>query len=141
MQHDDLIGEAVTAAEEAEVQDTVMRAIYQVTSLDLQSHLHLRLLLWACCLLFGQRAAHVRTMHVLQVQDVPSPPRFPGSQPVSLARANWDLLASHRFWVTWKADGTRYMLFICKWGVYTIDRAFRVRRTQMRFINPKSSTR
>ena len=32
MQHDDLIGEAVTAAEEAEVQDTVMRAIYQVTA-------------------------------------------------------------------------------------------------------------
>ena len=62
----------------------------------------------------------------------------PGSQPVSLARANWEMLVSQRFWVTWKADGTRYMLFICKWGVYTIDRAFRVRRTQMRFINPRS---
>ncbi len=58
-----------------------------------------------------------------------------------MARANWNTLASQRYWVTWKADGTRYMLFVCKWGVYTIDRAFRVRRTQMRFINPSSSRR
>ena len=43
MQHDDLIGEAVTAAEEAEVQDTVMRAIYQVTNLDAQSRVRLLL--------------------------------------------------------------------------------------------------
>lgn len=34
--------------------------------------------------------------------------------------------------VTWKADGTRYMLLLCKWGVYVIDRSFRVRRVQMR---------
>ena len=60
---------------------------------------------------------------------------------MSMARANLNMLASQRYWVTWKADGTRYMLFLCKWGVYTIDRAFRVRRTQMRFINPSSSRR
>ena len=32
IQHDDLIGEIVSSAEEAGVQDTIMRAIYQVTS-------------------------------------------------------------------------------------------------------------
>ena len=140
MQHDDLIGEAVTAAEEAEVQNTVMRAVYQVTSLSWQLHCRMRLLLWGF-LAFETTCCSLRTTHLKQVHDVPNPPRFPGSQPVSLARANWDLLASHHFRVTWKADGTRYMLFICSWGVYTIDRAFRVRRTQMRFINPRSSTR
>jgi mRNA capping enzyme, catalytic domain len=38
--------------------------------------------------------------------------------------------------VTWKADGTRYMLLLCKWGVYVIDRSFRIRRVQMRCIVP-----
>lgn len=61
---------------------------------------------------------------------------FPGSQPVSLAAANLALLRQRRYWVTWKADGTRYMLLLSKWGVYLIDRAFRVRRLQMRFPTP-----
>ena len=30
--------------------------------------------------------------------------RFPGSQPVSLARSNLDLLNQRRYWVTWKVD-------------------------------------
>ena len=42
---------------------------------------------------------------------------FPGSQPVSLARSNMGLLNERRYWVTWKADGTRYMLLLCHWGV------------------------
>ena len=42
---------------------------------------------------------------------------FPGSQPVSLARSNMGLLNERRYWVTWKADGTRYMLLLCRWGV------------------------
>ncbi len=42
---------------------------------------------------------------------------FPGSQPVSLARSNMGLLKERRYWVTWKADGTRYMLLLCRWGV------------------------
>ncbi len=42
---------------------------------------------------------------------------FPGSQPVSLARSNMGLLSERRYWVTWKADGTRYMLLLCRWGV------------------------
>ena len=28
--------------------------------------------------------------------------RFPGSQPVSLARSNLDMLNARRYWVTWK---------------------------------------
>ncbi|KAK9842283.1 hypothetical protein WJX81_004542 [Elliptochloris bilobata] len=58
---------------------------------------------------------------------------FPGSQPVSLARSNIGLLDERRYWVTWKADGTRYMLLLCHWGVYIIDRSFQIRRVQMRF--------
>ena len=58
---------------------------------------------------------------------------------MSLAKSNWDMLRQHRFWVTWKADGTRYMLFLCTTGVYAIDRAFKVRRLQMRF--PKAIAR
>lgn len=30
--------------------------------------------------------------------------RFPGSQPVSLARSNLDLLNKRRYWVTWKVE-------------------------------------
>ena len=41
----------------------------------------------------------------------------PASQPVSLARSNMGLLNERRYWVTWKADGTRYMLLLCHWGV------------------------
>ncbi len=57
--------------------------------------------------------------------------RFPGGQPVSLDRANLGKLREKRYWVTWKADGTRYMLLLCKWGVYLIDRSFNVRRVQV----------
>lgn len=57
--------------------------------------------------------------------------RFPGGQPVSLDRQNISLLHEKRYWVTWKADGTRYMMLLCRWGVYLIDRAFNVRRVQV----------
>ena len=32
-----------------------------------------------------------------------------------------------------QADGTRFMLLLCLWGTYLINRAFEVRRLQMRF--------
>ena len=50
---------------------------------------------------------------------------FPGSQPVSLDRQNLSLLRQERYWVTWKADGTRYMLLIHESGTYLVDRSFR----------------
>ena len=39
--------------------------------------------------------------------------------------------------VTWKADGTRYLMVLCEWGTYLIDRSFSVRRVQMRFPNER----
>jgi mRNA-capping enzyme len=38
-----------------------------------------------------------------------------------------------RYFVTWKADGTRYMMLVTKWGCYLIDRSGGVRRVTMRF--------
>jgi mRNA-capping enzyme len=49
---------------------------------------------------------------------------------VSLSRDNLDLLDKRRYWVTWKADGTRYLLLITTMGTYLIDRSFNVRRVQ-----------
>ncbi|KAL3701796.1 hypothetical protein R1sor_019818 [Riccia sorocarpa] len=59
--------------------------------------------------------------------------KFPGSQPVSLDRKNLQLLRQRYYYATWKADGTRYMLFLTRDGCYLIDRNFRFRRVQLRF--------
>lgn len=59
--------------------------------------------------------------------------RFPGSQPVSFARSNMNLLMQREYMVTWKADGTRYLLLAMCWGSYLIDRSFTVRRVDLRF--------
>ncbi|OAE31821.1 hypothetical protein AXG93_1838s1310 [Marchantia polymorpha subsp. ruderalis] len=64
--------------------------------------------------------------------------RFPGSQPVSLDRKNLQLLRQRYYYATWKADGTRYMLFLTRDGCYLIDRNFRFRRVQLRFPTRKS---
>ena len=61
---------------------------------------------------------------------------FPGSQPVSLARDNMQIIKRREYHVTWKADGTRYMLLLMKDGTYLIDRKFDVRRVSMRFPAP-----
>lgn len=48
---------------------------------------------------------------------------FGGSQPVSMDRKNIELLAQKPYRVTWKADGTRYLMLILKEGeVYFLDR-------------------
>jgi mRNA-capping enzyme len=61
---------------------------------------------------------------------------FPGSQPVSLARSNLGMLSERRYWVTWKADGTRYLILLHRAGTYLIDRSNAVRRVQMRWPSP-----
>ena len=33
--------------------------------------------------------------------------------------------------MTWKADGTRYMIAIMRYGTYLVDRKFMVRRVQV----------
>ena len=67
--------------------------------------------------------------------------RFPGSQPVSLARDNMAQLSRQEYHVTWKADGTRYMLLLMRDGVYLIDRKFAVRRVTMRFSRASQDAR
>ncbi|XKL60565.1 hypothetical protein PGB90_007622 [Kerria lacca] len=48
---------------------------------------------------------------------------FVGSQPVSMNKTNMTFLAEKPYRVSWKADGTRYMMFILnKDEVYFIDR-------------------
>lgn len=75
----------------------------------------------------------LRAVHGDCTWDGWSAPVFPGSQPVSLGRDNMRLLKDNRYWVTWKADGTRYMLAIMRYGTYLVDRKFQIRRVQMRF--------
>ncbi|CAO2824135.1 unnamed protein product [Amaranthus hypochondriacus] len=58
---------------------------------------------------------------------------FPGSHPVSLSRKNLELLRQRYYYATWKADGTRYMMLLCRDGAYLVDRCFNFRRVQMKF--------
>ena len=60
-----------------------------------------------------------------RVQDICrwTRPGFPGSQPVSMNRQNIYLLHEKPYRVSWKADGTRYMMLIMSSGeIYFIDR-------------------
>lgn len=59
-----------------------------------------------------------------------------GSQPVSLDNNNRGLLQQRHYWLTWKADGTRYMVMLTHMGAYVINRSFDIRRVQMRFPTP-----
>eukprot|EP00467_Chlorarachnion_reptans_P011506 CAMPEP_0114487558 /NCGR_PEP_ID=MMETSP0109-20121206/837_1 /TAXON_ID=29199 /ORGANISM="Chlorarachnion reptans, Strain CCCM449" /LENGTH=756 /DNA_ID=CAMNT_0001663845 /DNA_START=1 /DNA_END=2272 /DNA_ORIENTATION=- len=61
--------------------------------------------------------------------DIP----FPGSQPVSLFKANMHLTRKYAYCLTWKADGTRALCLAMKHGLYLIDRSFRITRIHMRF--------
>lgn len=63
----------------------------------------------------------------------PSEVNFAGSQPVSLDRSNISLINERPYRVTWKADGTRYMVLLMHDGVYLIGRDNRVRRVWVRF--------
>ena len=78
---------------------------------------------------------HVQVRNVPADDAIPDPwQTFPGSQPVSLDCQNLSLLHSERYWVTWKADGTRYMLLILNHGTYLVDRSFKVRRLQVQTL-------
>ncbi|KAF5841083.1 hypothetical protein DUNSADRAFT_14482 [Dunaliella salina] len=46
-----------------------------------------------------------------------------------------------RYWVSWKADGTRYLLLILNQGCYLINREFKVVRLQMRFPTPQKPSK
>jgi mRNA-capping enzyme len=108
MHHDDVLGEAVPDEEAEYVRRLVFVAV--VASRDFFVH--------------GQPPSEAVFRQ---------PVRFPGSQPVSLDRRNLELIQRRRYLVTWKADGTRYLLLATTWGCYLLDRAFVVRRVQVRF--------
>jgi hypothetical protein len=65
---------------------------------------------------------HTHT-HTHTLQDV-----FPGSQPVSLNRANLNNLRQEPYMVCEKTDGTRYLLLARPDGAFFIDRKNSVRR-------------
>jgi len=49
--------------------------------------------------------------------------KFPGAQPVSMTRENIKFLSQKKYMVSWKADGTRYMMAILgKDQVFMVDR-------------------
>lgn len=57
--------------------------------------------------------------------QVRAPPgtSFPGAQPVSLDRDNLQLIGKNDYLVSWKADGTRYMLLaLGARGMYLVGR-------------------
>ena len=85
---------------------------------------------------FEGQAREIRAVALWLCGQEVSSSRFPGSQPVSLARDNMHELASREYHVTWKADGTRYMLLCMRDGAYLIDRKFAVRRVSVRFPAP-----
>lgn len=58
---------------------------------------------------------------------------FPGSQPVSLTRANLMSIARVPYVVCEKSDGERHLLLIYKENVYIIDRMFNIYRVQVSF--------
>ena len=52
-----------------------------------------------------------------------SPNKFGGAQPVSMTRENLCFLSDKKYRVSWKADGTRYMMCILgKDQIYMVDR-------------------
>ena len=85
---------------------------------------------------FEGQAREILAVALWQCGQEVSSSRFPGSQPVSLARDNMHELASREYHVTWKADGTRYMLLCMRDGAYLVDRKFAVRRVSVRFPAP-----
>jgi len=64
---------------------------------------------------------------------------FPGCQPVSMDRRNIEHLNNRPYRVSWKADGTRYLMLILKEGeVYLFDRDNSVFEADLTFPRRKS---
>jgi mRNA-capping enzyme len=80
-----------------------------------------------------QEALRVVCYRLLEMPLVRGHTQFPGSHPVSLNSDNLQLLRQRYYYATWKADGTRYMMLIMRYGCFLIDRNFSFRRVQMRF--------
>ncbi|CAD6251571.1 unnamed protein product [Miscanthus lutarioriparius] len=82
---------------------------------------------------YDQQKALRDLCYLLLEMPIGRGPQFPGSHPVSLNSDNLQLLRQRYYFATWKADGTRYMMLIMRYGCFLIDRNFCFRRVQMRF--------
>ena len=49
---------------------------------------------------------------------------FPGTMPVSFAKRHFGMIQNQGYYVSEKADGTRYFLYINQGGVFLVDRKF-----------------
>ncbi|KAG6503643.1 hypothetical protein ZIOFF_035960 [Zingiber officinale] len=76
---------------------------------------------------------HVVRQEEKEGSKLPSNPEEVEDHVLLLALDNLQLLRQRYYYATWKADGTRYMMFINSTGCYLIDRNFYFRRVQMRF--------
>lgn len=87
---------------------------------------------------FCQRPCHrcPRTSPQRPCRRPLTPPQPAALSPPSHATPATPPVCPHttrRYWVTWKADGTRYMLVILPSGTYLVDRKLATRRCQMRW--------
>lgn len=84
--------------------------------------------------------AKVSELHrMVQVQCHWTAGGFPGSQPVSMDRSNINLLRTKPYRVSWKADGTRYMMLIVGENqIYFFGRDFQCFRVSpLRFVRSR----
>lgn len=59
-----------------------------------------------------KRKIYNRCCQLCKLDAKPDHITFPGAQPVSMDRTNIKLLKDHKYRVSWKADGCRFMLYI-----------------------------
>ena len=70
---------------------------------------------------FGDRCSRAKRAEIRAVAlwlcGAVSSSRFPGSQPVSWRAITWRSSSAREYRVTWKADGTRYLLLLMRDGL------------------------
>ncbi|KAK2721528.1 uncharacterized protein LOC136035593 [Artemia franciscana] len=62
---------------------------------------------------------------------------FPGGQPVSLTQDNIEFLKKFKYQVTWRADGTRFMMLIQGEKTYLCDRDYKIYEVSAKFYSNK----
>ena len=72
------------------------------------------------------REMQLEILHAIPGQENADPSRigFPGTMPVSFAKRHFHLIQNQDYYVSEKADGTRYFLYINQGGVFLVDRKF-----------------
>uniref|UniRef100_A0A7S4PB78 mRNA guanylyltransferase n=1 Tax=Paramoeba aestuarina TaxID=180227 RepID=A0A7S4PB78_9EUKA len=72
------------------------------------------------------REMQLECLRAIPNQENADPSRigFPGTMPVSFGKRHFSLIQNHDYYVSEKADGTRYFLYINQGGVFLVDRKF-----------------